>query len=385
LKRFLFKIFYIMILTIYISGTAFAAPEVTAKAAILIDAVSGRVLYESNAHKRLPQASTTKMTTALLALENAKLTKKIRLPDDYVNPGESSIYLEPGETHSLEDLMYALLLRSANDSAEAIAIGIAGSLEEFVDMMNNRVADLGLRNTHYMNPHGLHNEDHYSTAYDLAMIAREALKHKEFREIIVTNRHTIPWPGNEYNRLAENGNKLLEKYEGADGVKTGYTRQAGSCLVGSATRNGMQLIAVVLNCNDMYDEISALLDYGFNKYQKKDFIQKGQAIQEIVIEGGKSEKIKVLAEKPLSIALTDEELKQVEKNIYLPEEVKAPVKKGQRMGVLVYKVNEELSVSTELVANVDVERRSFLSYLWYKFISAIIQGTHRGAFFMVIF
>lgn len=372
MKRSLFMIFLMMGLMIFISETAFAAPELTAKSAILIDAASGRILYESNAYERLPQASTTKMTTALVALENAKLTKQIRLPDDFVNPGESSIYLEPGETHSLEDLMYALLLKSANDAAEAIAIGIAGSLEKFVNMMNKRVKDLGLTNTHYVNPHGLHHEDHYSSAFDLAMIAREALKHQEFREIITTDRHTLPWAGNEYNRVVDNGNKLLKTYEGADGVKTGYTRQAGSCLVGSATKNGMQLIAVVLNCNGMYDEVGALLDYGFKNYQKKDFMQKGQAIQEIVIEGGNSEKIKILAEKPLSIALTEEELLQVEKNIYLPPEVKAPVKKGQRMGVLVIKINEDISISTELIANSDVNKRSFLSYLWYKFISAII-------------
>ncbi|MEL7565117.1 MAG: D-alanyl-D-alanine carboxypeptidase family protein [Dehalobacterium sp.] len=373
MKRSLHIIFILMVLMILLSGTAFATPEIAAKSAVLIDAVSGRVLYESNAHERLPQASTTKITTALVALENAKLTKKIRLPDDFVNPGESGIYLEPGETHSLEDLMYALLLKSANDAAEAIGIGVAGSLDKFVDMMNKRVRDLGLTDTHYVNPHGLHHEDHYSSAYDLAMIAREALKLEEFRKIIATDRHTLPWAGNEYSRVVYNGNRLLKTYEGADGVKTGYTRQAGSCLVGSATRNGMQLIAVVLNCNGMYDDVGALLDYGFNNYQKKDFIQEGQVIGEITVAGGKSEKIKVFAKEPLSISLTDEELQQVKKNIYLPEQVKAPVKQCQRMGVLVIKINEEMSISTELVANVDVEKRSFLSYLWYKFISAIIQ------------
>lgn len=373
MKRFIYILFvsFIMI-TCFTQNVLAAAPQINAKAAILIDAASGRVLYENNAHERLPQASTTKITTALVALENAKLSKKIRLPDNFVNVGESSIYLEPGETHSLEDLMYSLLLKSANDAAEAIAIGVAGSIDNFVGMMNQKVADLGLQNTHYVNPHGLHNEDHYSSAYDLAMLAREALQYQEFREIIKTNKHTLPWPGNEYNRVVYNGNRLLKTYEGADGVKTGYTRQAGSCLVGSATRNGMQLIAVVLNCNGMYDDIGALLDYGFNNYQKKEIIKKGQLVQEISIDNGRPEKIKVLTEKPLSIALKEDEFSQIEKTVYLPQEVKAPIKKGQRMGVMVVRISEDISLSTELISNNDVSKRSIFSYLWYKFISAII-------------
>ncbi|MGI6684850.1 MAG: D-alanyl-D-alanine carboxypeptidase family protein [Bacillota bacterium] len=367
MKRFILLIFAAIFVLIFFSGaTAFAIPEITAKSAILIDATSGRVLYEKNAHERLPQASTTKITTALVALENADLTKKIKIPHDFLNPGESSIYLEPGEVHSLEDLMYSLLLKSANDAADAIAIGIAGSLDKFISMMNKRVADLGLKNTHYVNSHGLHHEDHYSTAYDLAMIAKEALKNQEFRKMIVTNRHTLPWAGNEYQRVVYNGNKLLGKYEGADGVKTGYTRQAGSCLVGSATRNGMQLIAVVLNCNSMYDELSSLLDYGFENYQMKDFFKKNQPVKELAIDGGKSEKVKILVEKPLSIALTKEEISQVQKSIYLPQTVKAPVKKGQRMGVAVIKINDEITLTTELIANNIVEKRSFISNLFYR-------------------
>jgi len=357
----------------FFSGTAWALPEINAKSAILIDAASGRILYEKNAHERLPQASTTKITTALVALENADPTKTIRVPDDFVNPGESSIYLEPGEVHSLEDLLYALLLRSANDAGDAIAIGIAGSLEKFIDMMNEKVADLGLTDTHYVNTHGLHHEEHYSSAYDLAMIAKEALKHEEFRKIIVTDKHIIPWPGNEYSRVADNGNKLLGKYEGADGVKTGYTRQAGSCLVGSATRDGMQLIAVVLNCNQMYDEMARLLDYGFANYKKKDFFQKHQVVEQIVIDGGKEESVKILAEKPLSIALSDEEISQAKVNIYLPEKVKAPVKKGQRMGVAVIDIAGKLTLTTELIADHEVEKRSFLSLLWYKITKAIFK------------
>jgi D-alanyl-D-alanine carboxypeptidase (penicillin-binding protein 5/6) len=374
LKRsLLFLLFVVILLLNFFSGTALALPEITAKSAILIDGASGRVLYEQNAHERLPQASTTKITTALVALENAKLTDRIYIPYDFINPGESSIYLEPGEVHTLEDLMYSLLLKSANDAGDAIAIGVAGSVEKFLDLMNQKVRDLGLKNTHYANTHGLHHEDHYSSAYDLAMITREVIQHNEFRKIITTKRHTLPWAGNEYQRVVYNGNKLLNNYEGADGVKTGYTRQAGSCLVGSATRNGMQLIAVVLNCNNMYDEVAKLLDYGFQNYQKKDFFYKHQVVQEIIVKGGKEEKIKVLADKALSIALTEEELAQAEQSLYLPEEVKAPVKKGQRMGAAVIKINDKITLTTELIASHDVEKRSFFSSLWYKICGKIFS------------
>jgi len=370
LKRFF--IFLLTLFTFYwgISGVAFAALELSAKSAILIDASSGRVLFEKNAHESLPQASTTKITTALIALEQAKLTKRIRVPDNFVNPGESNIYLEPGEVQTLEDLMYALLLKSANDAAEAIAIGIAGSEEKFVAMMNERVRELGLKNTHYTNPHGLHNDDHYTSAYDLAMIAREALKHKEFQDIIVTNRHLLSWPGHDYSRVVYNANKLLKTYEGADGVKNGYTKQAGNCLVGSATRDGMQLIAVVLHSNGMYDEVSALLDYGFQNYQKKNFYGSRQLIKDIMVEGGKTEQIRVFTKSPVSVALRDSEIDQVHPKIYLPDSIKAPVKAGQRLGAVVIQINKDMTVTTELIAGDSVNQKSFFAYLWYKFISA---------------
>jgi D-alanyl-D-alanine carboxypeptidase (penicillin-binding protein 5/6) len=372
-KRSLF-IIYITIIMIFgtVSGTAYAFPEITAKAAILIDAASGRVLFEKNAHERLPQASTTKITTALLALENADFSKQVQVPADFVNPGESSIYLEPGEVHSMETLLYALLLKSANDAADVIAIEIGGSIEQFAEMMNKRVKAMGLKNTNYVNPHGLYDERHYTSAYDLAMIAREGLKHEKFREIVATSRYDIPWEGNEYDRVAFNTNRLLKIYEGADGIKTGYTRQAGSCLVGSATRNGMQLIAVTLNCNGMYQEISALLDYGFTNYQKKTILKDDQSAGEIPVMGGILKSVHAVAKEPLAVALLPKEKDIMEQNIYLPEEIKAPIKKGQRLGVAVIKIDESTFFTTELVAAQKVEKSSFFAYLWDMFISAII-------------
>ncbi|MCR6545848.1 D-alanyl-D-alanine carboxypeptidase family protein [Dehalobacterium formicoaceticum] len=373
MKRSLFNIFMIIVMTFgVVSGTAYASPEVTAKSAILIDASSGRILFEKNAHERLPQASTTKITTALLALENADLSKQVQVPADFVNPGESNIYLGPGEVHPMEDLLYALLLKSANDAAEVIAIDIGGSVEQFAEMMNKRVKEMGLKDTHYVNPHGLNDERHYTSAYDLAMIAREALKNEKFREIVNTNKYEIPWEGNEYNRVAYNTNRLLKTYEGADGVKTGFTRQAGSCLVGSATRNGMQLIAVTLNCNGMYQEMTALFDYGFQNYQKKEIFEENQTAGQIPVKGGTSKTVHAVAKAPLGVAFNIKDKDLLEPSIYLPEKIKAPVKEGQRLGSAVVKIDENTFVTTELVAANDVGKSSFFAYLWDTFISAII-------------
>jgi len=216
--------------------TPAAAITVDAKGAVLIDASSGVVLYEQNAHTELPPASTTKVATALLVLENMPLNKVVTVPDGFVNAGEAGIWLEPGEEQTVEDLMYAMLLRSANDAAQVLAIATAGSEQAFVDMMNKRVAELGLKNTHFTNPHGLHDDNHYTSAYDLAQITRAACALPVFNKIIVTDRHQLPWVKGEYDRVVYNRNNLLNIYEYADGVKNGYTTQAGSCLVSSATK-----------------------------------------------------------------------------------------------------------------------------------------------------
>lgn len=371
MKRHIFIFSLVMLVfNFFFSNMIYALPEVSAKSAVLIEATSGRVLYEKNSHERLPQASTTKITTALLALENAQLNEKISVCENFINPGESNIYLEPGETLTLEDLLYALMLKSANDAAAVIAMGIGGSIEEFAKMMNNKMHALGLKDTNYVNPHGLHHENHYTSAYDLAMITREALKNPDFCKIINTSKYTMPWTGNEFDRVVYNRNKLLANYNGADGVKTGYTKQAGSCLVGSATKGNMQLIAVVLHDDSMYEEIVNLLDYGFNNYQLKEFFPQQHIFQEIDINGGYIEKIQVQAVKPVSYPLTEEEIASVAESIYLPSSINAPIKKGQRIGIGVIRIHEKHLLMTELIAKQEVEKRSFFSNIWAKIARA---------------
>lgn len=357
-------ILFVLVFQVQAAG---AMPELSAQSAILIDAGSGRVLFEKNAHDRLPQASTTKITTALIAMEGKQdLKKKITVPSSFVNPGEAGIWLEPGEQHTMEDMLYALLLRSANDAAAVIAYGVSGSEENFVELMNRRVKELGLKDTHYMNPHGLYHENHYSSAYDLAMITKEAMTHKEFCQIIVTKRHVLPWPGHDYSRVVYNGNRLLGSYPGANGVKTGFTRQAGSCLVGSATRNGLHLIAVVLHANAMYDEVGLLLDYGFENFKNEHLYDRGEVINYLPVTYGKKKQIGAVMEGPLSIAVQEKEKKYIRIETELPKTVKAPVEKGEKLGSVKVYVGEEI-FKMNVLAEETIKKKSFIFCLWDRF------------------
>lgn len=357
---------FVLLLTI-LQTSILAVPSLSAKAAILIDAQTGRVLYEKNAHERLPQASTTKITTALLALENGELSQEIIIPEDFKNPGEAGIWLEPGEKHTLEDLLYALMLRSANDAAAAIAIGVGGSEEKFIDMMNKRVHELGLEDTNYANPHGLHNSEHYSSAYDLSIIAREALKHEEFQKIIVTKKHFLPWPGHDYDRVVYNRNKLLGEYDGADGVKNGYTKQAGNCLVSSATRDGVRLIAVVLNAHQMYDEVANLFDYGFKTFNATSLVSQGEVIKNILVEGGTREQLKVIAANEATVLLKDSEVSKITRKVELPEKINAPIQNGQKVGSLVLAIDNKSTMTVDLIAAENIERKSIFTSIWEMF------------------
>ena len=250
----------------------------SARACVVIDADSGRVLLSHNAEEPLPMASTTKVMTALLALENGSLDDMVTCgPNAFGVPG-TSIYLNKGETLSLHHMLYGLMLASGNDAATAIAEHIGGSIEEFCGMMTRRAAELGCSNTVFLTPHGLPQEGHYTTAHDLALIAREAMTHEVFREIVGTQRATIPWEGREYDRVLNNKNKLLSTYEGATGIKTGYTRKAGRCLVFGAEREDMRVIGVVLNCPDWFNEAARLMDETFERYEAVTMLEAGDVL-----------------------------------------------------------------------------------------------------------
>lgn len=358
-------------------ANAAGAPEVEAKAAVLMDGASGRILYAKNAHLPLPPASTTKIMTAILALENGRLGDRVCVSRRAAETAEASIWLEEGEELSLEDLLYALLLQSANDAAVAIAEHIGGSQEEFVALMNRRARELGARQTHYANPHGLDDPQHYSTAYDLAVLARHALALPDFRRFVSTPKKTIPWPGHPWDRVLYNRNRLLqgsEAYPGAIGVKTGYTQKAGSCLVAAARRNNLELIAVVLNSPNMYQEIKSLLDYGFACYQPTLVAAGNEHLAVLPVSRGKARRVGIVPEKDVLVALRPGEERRLITVLTLPERLEAPISRGQVVGKLQVRLGDEALTTVDLVAGKTVSRRSFWSYFVEALLSIFSLG-----------
>ena len=267
-KRSLLWLLAISICAVFIIPMpASALPEaelpLSAESAILMDASDGSVLYEKNAHARKGMASTTKIMTALVAAQSMPLDKNILIPKEAVGIEGSSVYLTEGESLTVRQLLYALLLSSANDAATALAIASAGSVESFAEKMNLFAKELGLSDTHFINPHGLYHEDHYTTAFELALITAAALRNTTVKEIVSTYKTDIPLGNEKKGRLLVNHNKLLKLYEGAIGVKTGFTKKTGRCLVSAAERDGLTLIAVTLNAPDDWNDHIKMLDHGF--------------------------------------------------------------------------------------------------------------------------
>ena len=254
-------------------------PRTNARAAALVDVTSGRVLYSENGDQQLPMASTTKIMTAILAIELGNLKDKVKISRSAFGKEGSSIYLRKGEEMSLENLLYGLMLRSGNDAAVAIAEHIGGSEEGFVFLMNQKAEELGLDNTQFRNPHGLDSDGHYTSAIDLAKLSAYALHNATFREIVKTKQKTAPNPIDDWDYKWTNKNKMLRKYEGADGVKTGFTSHAHRCLVSSATRNGQQLTAVTLNDGSDWADHERMLNYGFSEYPLRAIVTSGHAVE----------------------------------------------------------------------------------------------------------
>lgn len=257
-----------------------AAPSIgtNAKAAALIDVASGRLLYSSNGDTPMRIASLTKIMTAIVAIEHGKLDDVVKTSKRAVGREGSSIYLQLGEEMTLHNMLYGLMLRSGNDAATAIAEHVGGSEAGFVHLMNEKASFLGLSNSSFKNPHGLDEEGHYSSANDLAKLTAYALRNKAFAEIVRTKVKQVPNPHDSWNYAWKNKNKMLSLYEGADGVKTGYTKKSFRCLVSSATRGGQQLAAVTINDGDDWNDHSRLLDYGFEHYPLQTIAEKGEAI-----------------------------------------------------------------------------------------------------------
>jgi serine-type D-Ala-D-Ala carboxypeptidase (penicillin-binding protein 5/6) len=254
-----------------------ASVSVSASSAVLMDQESGRVLYGKNAHEKKRIASITKIMTAILAIESDKLEKMVQVSAKATRAEGSSVYLKPNEKIKLEDLVYGLMLRSGNDTAEAIAEYVGGSLDGFVYLMNSKAKEIGMANTNFANPHGLDNfENHYSTAYDMALLTRYAMQNEKYRVISGTKIHKAPNPEEKWDRVWRNKNRLLSKYKYTTGGKTGYTKRAKRTLVTTATKGDMDLISVTLNAPDDWNDHISMFEYGFQKYDLVEVISKGK-------------------------------------------------------------------------------------------------------------
>jgi len=327
------------------------SPNISAHSAIILDVETGRVLYEKNINDKKPMASTTKIMTALLALENSDLEEVIKVPKNAVGVEGSSIYLGYDEKIKMRDLVYGLMLRSGNDSAVAIAIHIGGTVEGFAEMMNKKAKEIGALNTNFTNPHGLHSKNHYTTAYDLALITREALKNETFKEIVKTKLYVADREGFKY---FYNKNKTLAEFDGGDGVKTGYTMAAGRCLVASATRNDMQLLSVVLDAPNWFQDSYRLLDFSFEQYHGFKVIEKDKVIKKLSVYNGKKEYTGVVALTDVVIPLKDNEASKLNTIYELNESIKAPVRRGSKVGKAKIYLDEKLLNTVDLYSREDI-------------------------------
>lgn len=304
--------------------------ESSARSAILMERETGKVLLAHNERERLPMASTTKVMTALMTLEYGRLDEVVTVGRNAYGVPGTSIYLNLGEKITLRDLLYGLMLASGNDAAMAIAEHIGGDVETFCRMMTERAAQLGCTDTVFLTPHGLPKDGHFTTAYDLALIAQEAMKHDLFREIVSTRRASIPWEGRSYQRILNNKNKLLSTYEGATGIKTGYTKAAGRCLVFGAKRDGLEVIGVVLRCSDWFDEAARLMDAAFERYEMFTAFEEGETVRVLPVEEGTQETVCVLCGGRLAAAIPKGTVPVLEFD--LPETALAGQEEGSVVG-----------------------------------------------------
>ncbi|MBR2667190.1 MAG: D-alanyl-D-alanine carboxypeptidase [Oscillospiraceae bacterium] len=339
--------------------TAAAALDLSARSAVLMDAESGRVLYAQRAGERAPMASITKLMTALTAVDLCPLEQTMTVtPEQAATPG-SSMYLRPGETLTLEQLLYGLLLASGNDAALTVAEGCCGDTETFVAAMNDRAAQLGLTGTHFANPHGLDAEGHYATAEDIAGLMCAALERDVLARILSTSDIVMP------GRTLTNHNKLLWQYDGCIAGKTGYTDNAGRTLVTAAERDGQVLVAVTFQDRNDWADHAALFDYGFSSYPRRTLCTAGEILADCPVAGGTEPTGQLLAAETCRYPLAEEEKAVL--TLETPESASAPVKAGEPAGRAVYTLDGQEIASTELVWAQDIPAAQRWSGFWGRF------------------
>lgn len=406
--RILFS-FFILIVLCSVFSTSFATSlseeteklnqSIKSQAVLLMENSTGKIIYEKNGYEKRYPASTTKILTAILALENCNLDETATASEYAIKSipsGYSTANIQIGETLSVKDLLYVLMLQSANESAVILAEHVSGSMEAFSDLMNKKAKEIGCKNSHFVNPNGVHSEDHYSTAYDLALIGQYAMKNPTFREIVKTTSYTLPetaaYPNN--TRTFTNTNNLIivdnrERpdnyyYQYATGIKTGYTSSAKNCLVSSATKNDMDYICVVLGSDIIYENTGtvssryvdtiSLFNYAFDNFSFRKLKENKSNIKTIEIENGTKDSKNLdllVAEDIIVLASIDNKDTRIEPKIVLNDDLKAPISKGDVVGKISYEV-EGLVYTTDLIAKEDVEEFKPVTILLYFFLFIIL-------------
>lgn len=396
---YLRKVVTLLIIAIILNTYTFAfANELSldGQGSILMDFDTKEILYEKNMDMQLYPASTTKIMTAILAIENANLSDIVTVDQESINLTEGShIALEPGERLTMEQLLYALLVQSANDAAYVIAKHISGSHEAFANLMNQKAKELGATNTHFVNPNGLHEDEHVTTAYDLAIIAQYAMQNESFRKFVNTLTYTIePTNIKAEPRYLKNTNKLLfsteainvdgkyipAKYEGASGVKTGTTGRALNCLVSFAEKDGQRLLAVVLKANgiNVYSDTHKLLNYGFNNFSNTIIGYKNEFVENIKVENGIQGFVAGIIDNDFIYPLSNENINKIQEKITIRENLAAPISSGEILGTKEYYLEDKLIGKANIVSTMDIEidPATTLSHKllsrWYIFVFAFL-------------
>ncbi|MBP2642901.1 MAG: Serine-type D-Ala-D-Ala carboxypeptidase [Firmicutes bacterium] len=360
------------------SSVVFAGemPQLTAHSAIVIDATTGRVLYEKNAEETRYPASTTKMMTLIVALENGNLNDLVTTSSLAAETEGSSLWLTAGEKLKLIDMLYGMMLVSGNDATVAVAEHIGGSVENFAKMMTAKAHQIGAVHTNFTNTSGLPDPNHYSTAADLARIAAYGYKNPVFTQIVSTEHKVLPWAGKDHDRDLYNENRMLWLYQGGNGVKTGYTDAAGRCLVSGALRQNVQLVAVVLDSDHMWEDSIKLLDYGFSLLKPLKIINKGDIFKTVPVSAGKSDSVRLVAADDVVIPVSKDGSDEFQTMIDAPQRIDAPVNKGEKIGSVKVLYNNAVVKTVDLIAYDTAEKKSFFSLVWgsvYNFFSHILN------------
>jgi serine-type D-Ala-D-Ala carboxypeptidase (penicillin-binding protein 5/6) len=377
-RKLVIIFFVISIIFVNIPQKTFASVSVSASSAVLMDQESGRVLFDKGAHQKKRIASITKIMTAILAIESEKLDSLVTVSARATKAEGSSVYLKPNEKIKLEDLVYGLMLRSGNDTAEAIAEFVGGSLDGFVFLMNQKAQEIGMANTHFANPHGLDNfENHYSTAFDMALLTRYAMQNETYKKISSTKIYKAPNPGEKWDRVWRNKNRMLSKYKYSTGGKTGYTKRAKRTLVSTAAKGDMNLISVTLNAPDDWNDHISMFEYGFDHYDLVEVIQEGKIDS---IEN-KMYKDHIYFKRAFAYPATNKEkdLFSVKFNLMKPTEEwlnSNPEVVGKAIVYLDEKPIEEVSVF--YLPEQKKKEKSFLEYFKSFFFSVVSVGKSHG-------